>query len=308
MKTRTPLKGGTTDGVLRYFDRSGRENTPLEFVEDDLEPPWQEETWLDKYVDDVEVGEKHFIDKCSSSFSCGKETRLIHAVACQETFRRIEANAGMIGMKVNPQKTQLLCISPAVNYDVSSFIDPADQGSRLNSQGSLTILGFSFGRKPTVESHVNLIHSKFAARFWMIFHLKRNGIPQDDLVTIYSTVIRSAIEYAVPVYHHLLTAEQSERIERLQKKVLRVIFGNDISYASALERARISSLYDRRLEIVKKFTLKTSNNPRFSRWFPLKPDVCYDLRKKPKYRIDKTNTERLKRNPVNRMRELLNAE
>ena len=302
----TPVKAGTTDGVLRYFDRSGRENTPIDLQHDEIDAPWKEEEWLDKYVDDVEYGEKHFIDKCISTFTSSKEARLIHAAGCQSMFRRIETNAGHIGMRVNSSKTQLLCISPSINYEISSYFRPSDDSEEIVSQDTLKVLGFAFGRKPTVECHVKLIQSKFAARYWMIFHLKQNGVPQPDLVAIYSSIIRSTIEYAVPVYHHLLTAEQAEKIERLQKKVLRTIYGYDLSYAQALEKAGIKSLADRRREIVEKFTIKTASNPRYDKWFPLREDITYNLRSIPTYRIDKTNTERLKKNPVNRMRELLN--
>ena len=148
--------------------------------------------------------------------------RSLHAGGCERLFELINRNASARGMKVNPSKTQFMCVSSSIFYDVSSYIDTAD--GRICSQNSLTVLGFAFGDRPTMEAHVSLIQKKFAARFWMIFHLKQKDVPAGDLVSIYSTIIRSAIEYAVSVYHHMLTADQSERLERLQRKVLKLIF------------------------------------------------------------------------------------
>ena len=43
-----------------------------------------------------------------------KEERYIHVRYCEETFGRIKENAERIGMRLNAQKTQLLCMAKII--------------------------------------------------------------------------------------------------------------------------------------------------------------------------------------------------
>ena len=44
----------------------------------------------------------------------------------------------------------------------------------------------------------------------MIYHLKRAGINQNDLIRIYVSVIRHVVEYACPVWHTNLPKHVSD--------------------------------------------------------------------------------------------------
>ena len=61
-------------------------------------------------------------------------------------YETIPDNATAKGMKVNPRKTKLLCISAAQCSEVSSFIEV--DGERIESADSLKVVGFTFGRRP----------------------------------------------------------------------------------------------------------------------------------------------------------------
>ena len=82
----TPRKLGTTDRVLRYIDESGQDNSSINFASTSALPlpsHWQEiPSWVDKYVDDVNAGERHYLKNAVSSFSQNKEQKKIHATAC----------------------------------------------------------------------------------------------------------------------------------------------------------------------------------------------------------------------------------
>ena len=108
-----------------------------------------------------------------------------------------------------------------------------------------------------------------------------------DLVKIFATVIRPVIEYAVPVYHSLLTEDQNCLIESLQRRTLKVIYGHKISYARALEISGLPTLEDRRKKIVKKFVLKLSTNSNFSHWIPTHRPYVYNMRNVQKYQEEK---------------------
>ena len=73
---------------------------------------WEE--WplaLMKYIDDFNIIEKACAARATVRLSTQKEIRLIHAHKSEAMFQHIQSEAAAVGMKVNQNKTQLLCIS-----------------------------------------------------------------------------------------------------------------------------------------------------------------------------------------------------
>jgi len=84
-----------------------------------------------------------------------------------------------------------------------------------------------------------------AARLYFLKQVKHAKVNPKDMLLFYTTWIRPVLEYACSVFHHALPQYLSNNIERLQKRVLRIIYP-DLSHAVALVAAGISSLYERR--------------------------------------------------------------
>ena len=82
---------------------------------------------------------------------------------------------------------------------------------------------------------VEMICKKVAARLYFLRQLKRAKVPTNDLLSFYTTCIRPVAEYACPVFHTALPQYLSDQLERLQKRALRIISTNDLSYRQALE-------------------------------------------------------------------------
>ena len=64
-----------------------------------------------KYVDDLTIVEHHYLPVAETIFSTKKPERMIHAEEYEGLFETITENSNLIGMQVNPEKTQLLCVS-----------------------------------------------------------------------------------------------------------------------------------------------------------------------------------------------------
>ena len=115
----TPVKGATTDGVLRYLDESGCDyfGNNMDLVLHGQPPPdWKKcDAWSIKYVDDLNLGQQHHMDSAISVFSTSKERKMLHADECEDVFDTVRENAARIGMRVNTKKTQLLCVSSNKN-------------------------------------------------------------------------------------------------------------------------------------------------------------------------------------------------
>ena len=100
-------------------------------------------------------------------------------------------------------------------------------------------------------------------------NLKNSGFTQEELVTVYKTVIRPIADYTCVVYHASLTDGQDELIDNLQNHALKCIFG-PMSGRKLREAAGETTLRERREVLCDKFTAKLGVNPIFAHWFPLK--------------------------------------
>ena len=88
---------------------------------------------------------------------------------------------------------------------------------------------------------------KARKKLWILRHVKKSGTKEeDDLLRIFNTIIRPTVEYAVPMYHPLLTNELSDAIEGIQKRASKIVFGWQTDYDSLIASGKIESLYQRR--------------------------------------------------------------
>jgi hypothetical protein len=116
-------------------------------------------------------------------------------------------------------------------------------GSLIERVSSFKLLGVIFSSDLSWSQHVSYILNKVAKRYFIIFQLARIGINPSDIISIYSAIIRSVLKYACPVWHCGLIANQSDDLERVQKRVLRIIYPNlsyhDALFVSGLERLSV---------------------------------------------------------------------
>ena len=86
---------------------------------------------------------------------------------------------------------------------------------------SVKLLGINLDADFSWKSHVEAITSKATQRLYFLKQLKRAGVPQAQLLYFYTGVIRPVLEYAAPVWNHLLTITQIDQIEAIQRRALR---------------------------------------------------------------------------------------
>ena len=210
-------------------------------------------------------------------------------------------------MSVNQKKTQLLAISASSTEDVTTFIRMPD-GTVTMSQPTLKILGFVFGSRPSVQPHLDHICMKFRARVWIIRHLKQAKIGPECLKKLYKVLVLPVLDYGAVIYHSLLNKEQCEYLEKLQRNVMKIIFGFKLTHRELDKKSDIETLWSRRERLVDKFLDKTRQNERFSpTWFPQKSFYHMDLRHELIYEEKFAKTERLYKSPKYFMRRRLNG-
>ena len=132
--------------------------------------------------------------------------------------------------------------------------------------------------------------------------------PIEDIVTIYTSYVRSILEQSCQVWHSSLTQEDSEDLERVQKSALKVILKeNYLTYEHALETLMLGSLSDRREKMCIKFAKNCQKNELTKDLFPLNPNSGLETRNQDKYKVLHANTDRLKNSAVPDLQRLLNS-
>ena len=209
-------------------------------------------------------------------------------------------------MKINNNKTKMLCISAARGYTPASYII-TDNNDRIESSDCMKVLGFHFDMAPNVKHHMKLLHRRFKCRMWSLRHVKRNVFKQSELLHVYKAMIRPVAEYCSVIFHTMATQADSLELERIQMQALKGIYGWRHSYSSLLEKSGIERLDVRRerrfVELAKKMHLTN----RFSSWFPLRATRRTGLREAgEKFKVYTAHCSRYFNSPLNQMRRRLN--
>ena len=112
----------------------------------------------------------------------------------------------------------------------------------------------------------------------MLYQLKRAGISQLDLVTVYISVVRPVLEYACPVWHTNLPNYLSDSIELIQNRAFKSIFPGK-SYNDIPNDTGLSTLSDRREVICMKYFTKIQGSAHtLNCLIPELRNIDYDLR------------------------------
>jgi hypothetical protein len=212
-------------------------------------------------------------------------------------FERVFGNAQEIGMRINHEKTQLLCISKDRSVVNSAELRPLN-GGVISSINKMKMLGYILNDQGTAEDHITEIESKFHRKLWIIRNLKKAGASHRDMLVAYKSMIRPVLEYASVVFHSLLYIGQEERLERLQYRAIKTIFGWTCDYDEACEQNGLESLKTRRIAAIDKFVTKAEKSSRFSKWFELN-DCEQKTRGYKKYKEKSCRTDAFYRSPIN---------
>ena len=133
-----------------------------------------------------------------------------------------------------------------------------------------------------------------------------SNLPISELVTIYTTFIRSILEQSAVVWHAGLTEGQHLDLERVQKVAARIILRNNyISYEDALEKMSLNTLRSRREDLCLRFAQKCVKTNSSADMFPLNMSKK-KTRHREKFSVCRANTQRLRKSAIPYMQHLLN--
>ncbi len=124
------------------------------------------------------------------------------------------------------------------------------------------------------------------------------GRDPSEVAQVFTSMIRSVLEYACEIWHPGLTKQLSDTIEHLQKRAMKICYP-DLDYAIALSEAGLETLYDRREARCRKFFQDiTDTDHKLNYLLPPSRNIVH-LRRTRKYEPPLVRTQRLKNSPIN---------
>ena len=286
-----------------FFPQDGPEDEPVEM--------WTNERRVDPgvkaflYVDDTTLVDVVPMSAAVRHITTGVTDELFSGLELESAMLNLEQEASNIGMAINRKKTQLLVISPPNGCHTRAVLNIGDE--EIHSQERLKLVGFTFCEKPDASEHVQQIREKFRVRVWMLYHLKRAGFKGRTLYRLYCCYLRTVIEYCSVVYHSLLTAGQSEDLERIHRQAVRICYGAENQTRDIMATEGIETLRTRRERRCDVFIRKISCNPQFAgRWFRGRPDAGHDLRRRREIFEPRSGTARWFNSPLSFLRRRAN--
>jgi hypothetical protein len=153
------------------------------------------------------------------------------------------------GMLINVNKTKEMVIH------FGKLLNKADvplltiNNVQIERVETFKLLGVVFSSDLSWRHHVLCMLNKISKRYFIIYQLVKIGMALNDILAIYCSVIRSVLEYACPVWHCGLTQAQSDDIEGVQKRCLKIILPQ-LSYRDSLAVCNLERLDTRREQMV----------------------------------------------------------
>ena len=173
----------------------------------------------------------------------------------------------------------------------------------------MKILGFNFDSRANACGHVEKLVEKFHSRLWTLRFLKRSGLEKQKLLELYNSVLRSTVEYCSVVYHSMIPTYLSDKLETLQRRALKIIYGWHEDIDDIMQIKGIQTLADRRENAVTNFAIKNEHVSKYGKkWFKETVATERVVRQttRDKYVVPFCRTDRMKANPVVNMTKKLN--
>jgi len=155
---------------------------------------------------------------------------------------------------MNTRKTKEIVIGPLTRNPPTQIVIIGDW--TVDRLLQFTLLAVTVNEVLKWNDHVASVCSKTNKRVYFLKQLKRAGISTSDLLCFYKAVVRPVAEYACHVRHFSPIVDQSNRIESIQRRVMKIIFTDCALWCDctdACQLANVPSPVDRREQLTRRF-------------------------------------------------------
>ena len=178
-------------------------------------------------------------------------------------------------MKINEKKTKTMFFNNKQKDGEALY---QCKGKQLEQVESYKVLGYHLQSNLRASEHVDKMIAKVNHKLWSLRILMQNCNDFEIGKQFHVTWIVPVLEYCAPVWHGILTQKQSDKLEAIQKKALRIILRKRyLNYDNALDVLKLKPLHLRRKNLCLKFVHKTKN--KLPSYFPLRDQRDHGTRR-----------------------------
>ena len=150
-------------------------------------------------------------------------------------------------LSANPKKFQLLTINPRNVHTDNDNQDISVAGHAIERMGKIKLIGVQINEKLSFTGHIRELCTKASQKVGVLVRL-RNLIPCNAKLSLYKSSILPHLTYCHLVWH-FCNASDRRKLERIQERALRAVYKTrPASYQELLDRAKLPTLYNRRLQ------------------------------------------------------------
>ena len=210
-------------------------------------------------------------------------------------------------MVINEKKTKCMIFNFSKKYQFSTRL--LLKNTNLEVINKTKLLGTIITNDLKWDENSKFLIKKANMRLELLRRAANFKPSVEDLKQIYIIFIKSILEQSSVVWQSGITHEQRQDFERIQKNSCKIILKNKYqNYEKALNLLNLEKLGDRRRTLSEKFAKGCLNNDKMRNLFPQNnKEHSMKTRKTNKFKILKTNTERMERSPIVYMQKLLNT-
>ena len=193
-------------------------------------------------------------------------------------------------MSVNGRKTKEMIIGPITKQPPTQL---TLDGATIDRVKTFKLLGVHVSDDLKWLHHIEKFCSKASSRLHFLKLLAQSGASHGDLVNFYTSIVRPILEYACPVWHSSITVAQSNTLETIQKRAMRIA-RLPFDYKTACILVGIDTLIARREQLTKKFFNRSVLNTESCLHYLLPekrdPAIINKLRKSSQFQISQSRT------------------
>jgi len=175
-----------------------------------------------------------------------------------DMIEEVDAFVNQNYMKVNEDKSKILFFN---NKKRDGTLYYKFKGKSLEQVETMKVLGFQLQSNLKINEHIKMILLKVSKKIWGLRLLMNNGGTVQDGKKFYQSCILSQLEGMVPVWHGMLSAQQRDSLEKVQRRSCKIILKKGyISYANALHVLNLKTLHERGETLCYRFTKKAAKH------------------------------------------------
>jgi len=114
-------------------------------------------------------------------------------------------------------------------------------GSTIEQVSASKTLGVIFNDMLTWDDHLDEVCSKVSRRLYFLRLLYHAGTCRADITQVYTSIVRSVLEYACELWHPGITVAHSHSLEHIQERALAISYP-DLEYQEALKKTGLENL------------------------------------------------------------------